>query len=68
MSLVTTAGAVTSLILFVFIGAILGQELASIRVLTSEVVGNALWSLILAPIYIPITIKMYRLTLTAREK
>jgi hypothetical protein len=49
-------------------GAILGQELASIRVLASEIVGNALWSLILAPIYIPITIKMYRLTLTAREK
>lgn len=68
MTLVTATSSAVLLILFISIGAILGQELSSISILLSEIVGNTLWSLILAPIYIPMTIKFYKLTLTAREK
>lgn len=68
MTLVTATSSAVLLILFISIGAILGQELSSISILLSEIIGNTLWSLILAPIYIPMTIKFYKLTLTAREK
>lgn len=68
MTLVTATSSAVLLILFISIGAILGQELSSISILLSEIIGNALWSLILAPIYIPMTIKFYKLSLTARER
>lgn len=68
MTLVTATSSAVLLSLFISIGAILGQELSSISILLSEIIGNALWSLILAPIYIPITIKFHKLSLTARER
>jgi rod shape-determining protein MreD len=68
MTLVTATSSAVLLILFISIGAILGQELSSISILLSEIVGNTLWSLILAPIYIPMTIKFHKLSLTARER
>jgi len=68
MPLVTTGGAIAALLLFVVVGAILGEELPSLTVISSEILGNALWSLILAPVYIPLTLKIYRLSLTARER
>jgi rod shape-determining protein MreD len=68
MTLVTTGGAIAALLLFVVVGAILGEELPSLTVISSEILGNALWSLILAPVYIPFTLKIYRLSLTARER
>jgi rod shape-determining protein MreD len=68
MTLVTATSSAGLLILFISIGAILGQELSSISILLSEIIGNALWSLILAPIYIPMTIKFHKLSLTARER
>lgn len=68
MTLVTATSSAVLLILFISIGAILGQELSSISILLSEIIGNALWSLILAPIYIPMTIKFHKLSLTARER
>ncbi|MFM8328737.1 MAG: hypothetical protein ACKN80_00655, partial [Actinomycetales bacterium] len=68
MSLVTSLSASFLLILFVTFGAILGQEVASAVVLAKELFGNLLWSLVLAPIYIPITLRIYKISLTARER
>lgn len=68
MTLVTASSSAGLLILFISIGAILGQELSSISILLSEIIGNTLWSLVLAPIYIPMTIKFHQLSLTARER
>lgn len=68
MSLVTSLSASFLLILFVTFGAILGQEVASAVVLAKELFGNLLWSLVLAPVYIPITLRIYRISLTARER
>lgn len=68
MTLVTASSSAVVLILFISIGAILGQELSSISILLSEIIGNTLWSLVLAPIYIPMTIKFHQLSLTARER
>jgi len=68
MSLVTSLSATFLLILFVTLGAILGQDVASASVLIREIFGNWLWSLILAPIYVPMTQRIHKLSLTARER
>jgi rod shape-determining protein MreD len=68
MSIVTSLGATILLIIFVTFGAILGQDVASGTVLIRELFGNWLWSLILAPIYVPITLRIHKLSLTARER
>jgi hypothetical protein len=68
MSLVTSLSATFLLIIFVTFGAILGQDVASASVLIREIFGNWLWSLILAPIYIPMTQRIHKLSLTARER
>lgn len=68
MSIVTSLSATFLLILFVTFGAILGQDVASASVLIREIFGNWLWSLILAPIYIPMTQSIHKLSLTARER
>jgi len=68
MSLVTSLSATFLLILFVIFGAILGQDVASAIVLIKELTGNLLWSMVLAPIYIPMTLKIHKISLTARER
>jgi rod shape-determining protein MreD len=68
ISAVTTFAVTATLILFLLCGAILGQELASISALTKELLGNALWTLILAPIYVPLVLRVRELSLTARER
>jgi rod shape-determining protein MreD len=68
MTFVTTVSATSALLLFVITGVILGQEVASISVLVGELLGNAIWTLVLAPIYVPMVLRMQRLTLTARER
>jgi rod shape-determining protein MreD len=68
MSTVTALSSSAALSLFLIFGAILGQDLPNISVVIREICGNALWSLILAPIYIPIAITFRKISLTAREK
>ena len=68
LSVVTTLFSTVALVLFVLFGAILGQEIPSVSVLFRELLGNALWSFVLAPIYIPIAIAMHKVSLTARER
>lgn len=68
MSIVTVAGSFFALVSFLLCGAILGQEVGSPSFIFQELLGNALWSLLLSPIFVPITISAYRATLTARNR
>lgn len=68
MTLVTVLGSSVALILFLLFGAILGQDVGSGIYVTQVIFGNAMWSLLLSPLYVPITIALYRATLTARNR
>ena len=68
LSVVTALGSSVALLFFVIFGAILGQEVASVSALILELFGNAIWCLVLSPLFIPISLKMHRLSLTARER
>lgn len=68
MTLVTTVASSVALTLFLLFGAILGQDLATLSVVIREIGGNAMWSLILAPLYIPVALSFRKISLTAREK
>lgn len=68
LSVVTTISSSFALVLFIIFGAILGQDVPSLSALAREIFGNALWSFVLAPIYIPAAIKTHQLSLTARER
>lgn len=68
MTLVTVLGSSVALILFLLFGAILGQDVGSGIYVTQVIFGNAMWSLLLSPMYVPITIALYRATLTARNR
>ena len=68
MTMVTVLGSSVALILFLLFGAILGQDVGSGAYVTQVIFGNAMWSLLLSPLYVPITIALYRATLTARNR
>ena len=67
-TMVTVFGSSVALILFLLFGAILGQDVGSGLYVTQEIFGNAMWSLLLSPLYVPITVAFYRATLTARNR
>ena len=68
MTMVTVLGSSVALILFLLFGAILGQDVGSGAYVTQVFFGNAMWSLLLSPLYVPITVALYRATLTARNR
>jgi rod shape-determining protein MreD len=68
MSIVTVSGSSIALLLFVLCGAILGQDVGSSGYVLQEIFGNAMWTLLLSPLYVPISIALYRATLTARNR
>ena len=68
MSIVTVVGSTFALIAFLVCGAILGQEVGAPAYVFQEFCGNALWALLLSPIFVPVTISAYRATLTARNR
>lgn len=68
MTIVTVFGSSVALILFLVFGAILGEDVGSGAYVTQEIFGNAMWVLLLSPLYVPMTVTLYRLTLTARNR
>lgn len=68
MSIVTVSGSSLALFLFVLYGAILGQDVGSSSYVVQEIFGNAMWTFLLSPLYVPITVALYRATLTARNR
>lgn len=68
MSFITVAGTTVSLTAFLIAGAILGQDVGSAGYIFRELLGNGIWSLLLSPLYAPIAVRMYRTTLSARNR
>jgi rod shape-determining protein MreD len=66
--LFVSAAVSLSLSVFLFIGLMLGQNNGGIYHNVILIFVNAIWSLILTPIFLPLVIKVRRLTLTNRER
>jgi hypothetical protein len=59
---------VGSLVVFLIIGLMLGQNNGGIYHNIILILANAIWSLILTPIFLPLVLKVRKLTLTNRER
>jgi rod shape-determining protein MreD len=68
ISVVAVFGSFVASVMFLVSGAILGQEVGSASYILRELFGNAVWTFLLSPLYAPISIKLYRATLTARNR
>ena len=68
ITIATVLGSTLALIFFLICGLILGVDFASFSVIFKNLVGNAFWSFILSPLFVPATKKVQRLSLSARDK
>jgi rod shape-determining protein MreD len=68
MSLVVVFGSLAALVMFLISGAILGQDVGSAQYVVRELLGNSIWAFLLSPVYAPLAVKIYRGTLTSRER
>ena len=57
-----------SLLVFLIIGIMLGQNNGGFNHNLTLIFANAIWSLLLTPIFLPVVIKVRKLTLTNRER
>jgi rod shape-determining protein MreD len=57
-----------SLLVFLIIGIMLGQNNGGFYHNLTLIFANAIWSLLLTPIFLPVVIKVRKLTLTNRER
>jgi len=57
-----------SLLVFLIIGIMLGQNNGGLYHNLTLIFANAIWSLLLTPIFLPVVIKVRKLTLTNRER
>ena len=66
--LFVTAGATITLLIFLVIGLVLGENNGNIQNNLKTVFGNGLWTLLFSSILLPIIVKLRTLTLTSRER
>ena len=66
--LFVTAGATITLIIFLLIGLVLGENNGNILNNLKTVFGNGLWTLVFSSILLPLIVKLRALTLTSRER
>ena len=66
--LFVTAGATITLLIFLIIGLVLGENNGNILNNLKTVFGNGLWTLLFSSILLPIIVKLRALTLTSRER
>ncbi|MBM3656129.1 MAG: hypothetical protein FJW91_04155 [Actinobacteria bacterium] len=64
----TVLASTFALTLFLLVGAILGQEVGSASYVIRSIFGNALWSVLLSPLYVPVAVRLHKATLTARQQ
>mgnify|MGYP003336849121 CR=1 FL=1 len=64
----TVLGTSAALISFALCGAILGNQFGTLGSIFRELLGNAFWTFILSPLFIPATRGLQRLSLTARDR
>ena len=67
VTFVSTAASL-SLLVFLIIGIMLGQNNGGFYHNLTLIFANAIWSLLLTPIFLPVVIKVRKLTLTNRER
>ena len=66
--LFVTAGATVTLIIFLVVGIVLGENNGSMLNNLKTVFGNGIWTLLLSSILLPIIVKLRALTLSSRER
>jgi len=67
LSLIVGASVTVTLIAYLVASAILGEQLISFFPALQELAGNFIWTLILAPLYMPLTSKIHQFTLSSRD-
>jgi rod shape-determining protein MreD len=67
LSLIVAAAVTITLIAYLIASAILGEQLISFFPALQELTGNFIWTLMLAPLYMPITNKFHQFTLSSRD-
>lgn len=65
---ITCVGVCLALILFIVISAILGRDVGSLANIAQGIIGNAIWSVLLSPLYLPIITRIHRASLTSRDR
>lgn len=67
LSFIVGAAVTATLIAYLIASAILGEQLGSFLPALQQLCGNFIWTLILAPLYIPLTSKFHQFTLSSRD-
>lgn len=65
--LIVALGVVVTLTVYVLLGALLGVELGSASELLRTVLGNGLWTLIVAPFVLPVVLRIHSAIFETRE-
>lgn len=66
--LFVTAGATVTLLIFLVVGIVLGENNGSMLNNLQTVFGNGIWTLLFSSILLPIIVKLRALTLSSRER
>ena len=66
--LLVTAGATVTLLIFLVVGIVLGENNGSMLNNLKTVFGNGIWTLLFSSILLPIIVKLRALTLSYRER
>ena len=66
--LFVTAGATVTLLIFLVVGIVLGENNGSMLNNLKTVFGNGIWTLLFSSILLPIIVKLRALTLSSRER
>ena len=66
--LFVTAGATITLLIFLLVGIVLGENNGSMLNNLQTVIGNGVWTLLFSSILLPLIVKLRALTLTSRER
>lgn len=64
----TVLGTSAAMISFAIAGSILGGQFGTLTSIFKELFGNALWTFLLSPIFIPITRAAQRMSMTAKDR
>ena len=66
--LFVSLGATFSLLIFLSIGALLGESDGNFQRIITTSVGNGVWTLLFSPIILPVLAKFRHISLTSRER
>jgi hypothetical protein len=65
--LIVTSGVIVTLIGYLLLGALLGVELGTTSELLKSIFGNGLWTLVVAPLVLPIASRIHGQIFQTRE-